>query len=421
MNPSQKTLRPLSPNDICIVAYGRTPIGGLGGSLSSLKAPELGAHVIKHCLTQCVSETKNKNNLSHVEEAFLGNVLSANIGQAPTRIAVIKSGLPDSVICTTVNKVCASGMKSVIFGCQQLQLKHRNNLVLCGGMENMSQVPHYLPDLRFGKKMGDAALVDGMIKDGLWDVYNNFHMGMCAEKISEKMKITREMQDNFAVRSFKNAVEAHKKGLFKNEIAPINVKGKVVDKDEGCFKFDEKKFRALKPAFSKSEKACVTAGNSSSISDGAAALMLCTGEYAMKHNLTVHAVIAAYDDAELKPIEFTIAPFEAIKKTLNTAKLGVEDIDFWEINEAFAAVSIANSILLKMDQEQVSKKMNVLGGAIALGHPLGCSGARILCTLINVLALNKAKYGCAAICNGGGGASCVVLERVDHSSLNSKL
>ena len=393
MNPSQKTLRPLSPNDICIVAYGRTPIGGLGGSLSSLKAPELGAHVIKHCLTQCVSETKNKNNLSHVEEAFLGNVLSANIGQAPTRIAVIKSGLPDSVICTTVNKVCASGMKSVIFGCQQLQLKHRNNLVLCGGMENMSQVPHYLPDLRFGKKMGDAALVDGMIKDGLWDVYNNFHMGMCAEKISEKMKITREMQDNFAARSFKNAVEAHKKGLFKNEIAPINVKGKVVDKDEGCFKFDEKKFRALKP----------------------------TGEYAMKHNLTVHAVIAAYDDAELKPIEFTIAPFEAIKKTLNTAKLGVEDIDFWEINEAFAAVSIANSILLKMDQEQVSKKMNVLGGAIALGHPLGCSGARILCTLINVLALNKAKYGCAAICNGGGGASCVVLERVDHSSLNSKL
>ena len=421
MNNTNQELRTLRPSDICIVAYGRTPAGSFGGSLSSIPAPELAAFVIKHCADQCVSETKNQNNLSHIEEAFIGNVLGANIGQAPARIAVIKSGLPESVVCTTVNKVCASGMKSVIFGCQQLQLKQRTKLILCGGMENMSQVPYYLTDLRFGKKMQNSVLIDGMIKDGLWDVYNNFHMGMCAEKCAIDFKISRDQQDEIAIRSFKNAQIAHKSGVFKKEIVPIKAKGKIVDNDEGCWKLDEKKLKNLKPAFSTSELATVTAGNASSISDGAAILMLCTGEYAMKHNLNVHAVIVSYDDAEIKPIDFPIAPFEAIKKTLERAQLTVDDIDFWEINEAFAAVCLANMMLLKMKKEQILKKLNVFGGAISLGHPLGCSGARIICTLVNVLTTNQARYGCAAICNGGGGASCVIIERVDYNVAKSKL
>jgi len=421
MNSSKKDLRYLNPSDICIVAYGRTPTGSFGGSLSSIHASELASHAIKHCLLQCVSEIKNQNDLSHIEEAFLGNVLSANLGQAPARQAVLKAGLSESVICTTINKVCASGMKSVIFGCQQLQLKQRNKLILCGGMENMSQVPYYSTDLRFGKKMQNSVLIDGMVKDGLWDVYNNFHMGMCAEGCAKKFEISREQQDEFAVRSFKNAMETHKAGIFKKEISPINIKGKIIDNDEGCWKLDEKKLKNLKPAFSNSNLATVTAGSSSSISDGAAIIMLCTGEYAMKHNLNVHAVIVSYDDAEIKPIDFPIAPFEAIKKTLERAHLSVEDIDFWEINEAFAIVCLANMKLLKMDKEQMNKKLNIFGGAISLGHPLGCSGARIICTLINVLTTKQGKYGCAAICNGGGGASCMIFERVNYNNAKANL
>ncbi|XP_062107124.1 acetyl-CoA acetyltransferase 2 [Humulus lupulus] len=394
----------IRPRDVCIVGVARTPMGSFLGALSSLPATKLGSIAIEAALKMAGVDP------SLVQEVIFGNVLSANLGQAPARQAALGAGISNAVICTTVNKVCASGMKATMLAAQSIQLGI-NDVVVAGGMESMSNVPKYIAEARKGSRLGHDSLVDGMLKDGLWDVYNDVGMGVCAETCAENHKVTREEQDDYAIQSFERGIAAQDSGAFKWEIVPVEVSGGrgkpsiIVDKDEGLGKFDAGKLRKLRPSF-KVNGGSVTAGNASSISDGAAALVLVSGETAIKHGLQVIAKISGYADAAQAPELFTTAPALAIPKAISNAGLNASLIDFYEINEAFAVVALANQKLLGLEPE----KVNVNGGAVALGHPLGCSGARILVTLLGVLKQKNGKYGVGGVCNGGGGASALVVE-----------
>jgi len=390
--------------NVVIVAAKRTPMGSFGGSLSSVPATKLGAAAIKGALESI------DLNPNLIEEVFMGNVLQANLGQAPAKQAAIYAGISENTPCTTVNKVCASGMKSVMLAAQSIMTGNAD-VVAAGGMENMSMVPHYY-NARKGKKLGDISLVDGLIKDGLTDVYNKVHMGNCADQCADKYKISREEQDEFAIESYNRAANASKNGLFKEEIVKVNIpqrKGEdvIVDKDEEYKNVKLEKIPNLKPVFSKDGS--VTAANASTLNDGASALILMSEEKAKELKLKPIAKIISYADASQEPKWFTTSPTKAINKALGRANMAVNDIDFWELNEAFSVVGIVNTQLLKLD----SKKVDVNGGAVALGHPLGSSGSRIIVTLINVLKQNKGKIGVAGICNGGGGASSIIIESIN--------
>ncbi|CAO2161810.1 unnamed protein product [Urochloa humidicola] len=345
----------------------------------------------------------------------MGNVLSANLGQAPARQAALGAGLPNTVPCTTVNKVCSSGMKAVMFAAQSIQLGI-NDVVVAGGMESMSNCPKYVAEARRGSRFGHDVLVDGMLKDGLWDVYNDFPMGMCAELCADQHSISREEQDSFAILSNERGIAARDSGAFSWEIVPVEVpcgRGKppvVMDKDESLAKFDPVKLKKLGPTFKTSGS--VTAGNSSSISDGAAAIVLVGGEKAKTLGLQVIARIRGYADAAQAPELFTTAPALSIPKAISSAGLHTSQIDYYEINEAFAVVALANQRLLGIPAD----KLNLSGGAVSLGHPIGCSGARIIVTLLGILRQKHGKFGVAGVCNGGGGASALVLELMQPSS-----
>ncbi|NHE57982.1 acetyl-CoA C-acyltransferase [Cyclobacterium plantarum] len=391
--------------EVFILSAARTPLGGFGGNLSSLSATALGSLALKGAI--------NKLGLSNnipFDEVLMGNVLSANLGQAPARQAAIHAGLNVSTPCTTINKVCASGMKAVMLGAQAIMCGQAD-LLVAGGMESMSNAPYYLPKARFGYKYGHGSLVDGLSRDGLEEAYHDFPMGNCAENTAREMKISREAQDDYAINSYKRAAEAWKKGSFSAEVVPVNVKDhkgneQLIKEDEDFRKVLLDKIPKLKPAFEAD--GTVTAANSSTISDGAAALVIGTREMAKKLDLKPIAKIRGFADAARNPMWFTTAPALAIPKALKQAGLALTDMDYFEINEAFAAVAIANQQLLKIPEE----KLNVYGGAIALGHPLGCSGARILTTLLSVLHQEKGRLGVAGICNGGGGASAIVIEMI---------
>lgn len=403
MAPAEDSIK---PRDVCIVGVARTPMGGFLGSLSSLPATKLGSIAVASALQRA------KVDPSLVEEVFFGNVLSANLGQAPARQAALGAGIPNSVVCTTVNKVCASGMKAIMLAAQSIQLGI-SDVVVAGGMESMSNVPKYLAEARKGSRLGHDSVVDGMLKDGLWDVYNDVGMGVCAEICAENHNITREEQDNYAIQSFERGIAAQESGAFSWEIVPVEVSGgrgkpsTNVSTDDGLGKFDAGKLRKLRPSF-KEVDGTVTAGNASSISDGAAAVVLVSGEKAVKLGLEVLAKITGYADAAQAPELFTTAPALAIPKAIKNAGLEASQIEYYEINEAFSVVALANLKLLGLSPE----KVNVHGGAVSLGHPLGCSGARIVVTLLGVLRQKNGKYGVGGVCNGGGGASALVIERV---------
>ena len=387
---------------VVIVSAVRTPIGSFMGALSSVPATKLGAAAIKGAL--------NKINLDPklVDEVLMGNVVQAGNGQAPARQAALYAGLSESVACTTVNKVCASGMKAVMQGAQAIMAGDAE-IVVAGGMENMSLIPHYV-HLRNGVKFGPTSLVDGMQKDGLTDAYDNNAMGVCADLCATEYNITREAQDNFAIQSYERSAAAWEAGKFDTEIVPVEVPQRrgeaiVVSKDEEFTNVKLDKIPSLAAVFTK--EGTVTAANASTINDGAAALVLMSEEKAQSLGLTPLAYIKSYADAAQEPKWFTTAPAKALPKALDKAGLKVADVDFFEFNEAFSVVGLANAQILGLDND----KINVNGGAVSLGHPLGCSGARIIVTLINVLNQNNAKIGAAAICNGGGGASAIVIER----------
>lgn len=390
--------------EVVIVSAVRTPIGSFGGSLSSLSATQLGSTAIKGALAKAGVNAKD------VDEVYMGNVISANLGQAPARQAALGAGIPTNVPCTTVNKVCASGMKSVMLAAQSIALGHGETIV-AGGMESMSNIPYYIPNARYGYKYGNGELVDGLLKDGLWEVYNKFPMGNCADNTAKEMKITREMQDEYAINSYKRVAAATEAGYFKNEIVPVEVpqrKGDpiVIAEDEEYKNVKFEKIPALRPVFDK--EGTVTAANASTINDGASALVLMSKEKADALGLKPVAKILGYADAAQDPLWFTTAPALAIPKALERAGKSITEVDFFEINEAFSAVAIANNIQLNLDAD----KVNVFGGAVALGHPLGCSGARIIATLNSVLHQKNGSIGVAGICNGGGGASAIVIEKL---------
>lgn len=389
--------------EVYIVAAARTPMGAFLGGLSSVPATTLGATVIKGAL--------EKGNIKSelVDEVFMGNVLQAGVGQAPARQAAVEAGLNNSVPCTTVNKVCASGMKAIMLGTQSI-LAGDNEIVVAGGMENMSQVPHYI-DGRSGTKFGNITMLDGITKDGLLDVYNKVPMGNCAEICAKEHNITREDQDKFAITSYTRAAEAWKAGRFDNEIVPVTVpqrKGepKIVDEDEEYKNVFLDKIPALRPAFEK--EGTITAANASTLNDGASAVILASKEAVEKYGLTPIAKIKGYADAAQSPEWFTTSPSLAVPKALEKAGIEAKDVDFWELNQAFSVVGIANTKILGLDPA----KVDVNGGAVALGHPLGNSGSRVVVTLINVLKQNNGKIGAAGICNGGGGASALVIENI---------
>lgn len=388
--------------EVFIVAAKRTPVGGFMGSLSGFTAPQLGAIAIKNSF-ESLGLTPD-----HIDSVYMGNVLSAGLGQSPARQAAIFAGIPVDKDATTINKVCASGMKSAMMGAQQIQLG-LENIVMTGGMESMSNVPHYVR-LRQGNKLGDTSLTDGLIKDGLWDVYNDFHMGSAAELGVKKYGLTRQKLDDYALLSYKRAQDAAKTGKFNNELITISVEGKkgttTVDKDEDIDKLIPEKISLLKPAFEAD--GTLTAANSSNLNDGAAALLLASKEALEHHHLNPLARIVAYADAAQAPEWFTTSPSVAIQKILQQTGLTLSDIDYFEINEAYSSVILSNQQILGYDLN----KVNVYGGAVALGHPIGASGARIVTTLVNVLRQEKGKYGIAAICNGGGGASAVLIENM---------
>ncbi|MFM7216701.1 MAG: acetyl-CoA C-acyltransferase [Bacteroidota bacterium] len=388
--------------EVYIVAASRTPIGGFGGALSSFSAPQLGSHAIKSALQQANIDP------SVVEEVFFGNVLSAGVGQAPVTQASIGAGIPNTVPGTTVNKVCASGMKSVALGALSIMTGERD-CVVAGGMESMSNIPYYLDKARNGYKLGHGTVIDGLVKDGLWDVYKDYHMGNAAELCASECKISREEQDAYALESYRRSTVAYQAGKFKSEISPIHVpvRGKdpiVVSEDEEYKNLRADKVPGLKPAFQKD--GTVTAANASKLNDGAAAIVLMSKEKMEALKLKPLAKILSFADAQQAPEWFTTAPAKAMPIAIQKAGLNSDKIDFYEINEAFSVVAIANNQLLKLDPA----KVNVYGGAVSLGHPLGASGARILVTLINVLRQEGGKYGAAGICNGGGGASAMVIE-----------
>lgn len=390
--------------DIVIVAAKRTPMGSFGGSLSTVPATNLGGFAIKGALDSIDLDA----NL--VDEVFMGNVLQANLGQAPSRQAAILAGINENTPCTTINKVCASGMKAIFFAAQSIKCGD-SEIVVAGGMENMSMVPHYY-NARQAKKLGDVKLTDGMVKDGLTDVYNKVHMGSCADECAREYNISREDQDDFAIQSYKKASDAIKSGLFKNEIVHVNVpqrKGDdiVITEDEEYKNVKLEKLPKLKPVFSTN--GTVTAANASTLNDGASAVILMSTEKANELNLKPLAKIISYADASQDPKWFTTSPAKAVHKALKKSNLNTQDIDYWELNEAFSVVGIVNTKLLKLDPN----KVDVNGGAVALGHPLGSSGSRIVITLINVLKQNGGKIGVAGICNGGGGASALVIENIN--------
>ncbi|UGS22508.1 acetyl-CoA C-acyltransferase [Flavobacterium channae] len=387
---------------VVIVSAVRTPIGSFMGALSSVPATKLGAAAIKGAL--------NKINLDPklVDEVLMGNVVQAGNGQAPARQAALYAGLSESVACTTVNKVCASGMKAVMQGAQAIMAGDAE-IVVAGGMENMSLIPHYV-HLRNGVKFGPTSMVDGMQKDGLTDAYDNNAMGVCADLCATEYNITREDQDNFAIQSYERSAAAWNAGKFDAEIVPVEVPQRrgdaiIVSKDEEYTNVKLVKIPSLAPVFTK--EGTVTAANASTINDGAAALVLMSEEKAQSLGLTPLAYIKSYADAAQEPKWFTTAPAKALPKALDKAGLSISDIEYFEFNEAFSVVGLANAKILGLDND----KVNVNGGAVSLGHPLGCSGARIIVTLISVLNQNNAKLGAAAICNGGGGASAIVIER----------
>ncbi len=389
--------------EVYIVSLARTPIGSFGGSLAPLSAVELGTAAIKGTLEKIGLET------DQVEEVYMGNVISANLGQAPARQAAIAAGIGHNVPCTTVNKVCSSGMKTVMLGAQSIMLGLQD-VIIAGGMESMSNIPYYIPKARYGYKYGNGELVDGLLKDGLWEVYNEFPMGNCADNTAKEMGITREMQDEYAISSYERSKASWEAGKFKDEVIPVSIpqrKGDplIISEDEEYKNVKFEKIPKLRPVFSK--EGTVTAANASTINDGAAALVLMSKKKMEELGLRPLARIRGFADAAQDPLWFTTSPSLAIPKAMQQAGVEKGDVDFYEINEAFSAVAIANNIKLELDAE----KVNVNGGAVSLGHPLGCSGARIITTLYSVLNQNNAGIGVAGICNGGGGASAIVVER----------
>ena len=390
--------------EVYIASAVRTPIGSFGGKLAGFSATQLGTVAIKGALE------KSGVSADQVNEVYMGNVLSANLGQAPARQAAIAAGIGHNVPCTTVNKVCSSGMKSVMLGAQSIMLGI-NDVVVAGGMESMSNVPFYVPKARFGYKYGHGQLIDGLMHDGLWEAYNEFPMGSCADNTAKEMNISREAQDEFAINSYKRVAASTEAGEFKDEIVPVEIpqrKGDpvVMDEDEEFRNVNFDKIPALRPVFNKD--GTVTAANASTINDGASALVLVSKEKADELGLTVIAKIKGFADAAQDPLWFTTAPSLAVPKALAHAGVDKSDVDYWEVNEAFSAVALANQQELELDGD----KLNVFGGAVAIGHPLGASGARIITTLCNVLDKKGGKIGAAGICNGGGGASAIVIEKV---------
>jgi len=389
--------------EVYIVSAVRTPIGSFNGALSSLAAPKLGAAAIKAAIERI------KLNPAEVQQVYMGSVLQGNLGQAPARQAAKFAGLPNETQCTTINKVCASGMKSVVIAAQNIMLGDAE-VVVAGGMENMSAVPYYLDQARSGYRLGNGVVIDGLVKDGLTDVYHQNHMGNSAELCAKEYGITREQQDAYAIESYTRSANAWKAGNFKEEVIPVTISTKkgdvVVAEDEEYKQVNFEKVPQLKPVFDKA--GTVTAANASTLNDGAAALVLMSKEKADKLGLKPLAKIIGYADVEQAPEWFTTTPSKAIPAAVQKAGLKMSDIEYFEINEAFAVVSIANNQLMKLDPA----KVNINGGAVALGHPLGCSGARIMVTLLNVLKQKNARYGAAGICNGGGGGSAVIIERL---------
>lgn len=390
--------------EVYIASAVRTPIGSFGGGLNQVTAPELGAIVIRNCLERIGLQPEL------VEEIYFGNVCSANLGQAPARQAAVKAGLPYQVCCTTINKVCASGMKAVMLAAQSIQLGYRD-IIIAGGMESMSNVPYYLPQARWGSKYGNTEAIDGLQKDGLQDAYSLKAMGISADQTAEQYQITRAEQDQFAIRSYRLAAESWKQGLFDKEVIQVNIERKpgkqiTLTIDEEFSKVNFEKIPLLKPAFSPA--GTVTAANASTINDGAAALLLVSGKKLKELGVTPLARIVSFSDAEQDPDWFTTTPAIAAPLALKKAGLSLDDISYFEVNEAFAVVAMVFNKILNLDPE----KVNIRGGAVALGHPLGASGARILVTLAHILKDKNSRYGLAAICNGGGGASSVILENI---------
>ncbi len=390
--------------NVFILAGSRTPIGSYGGAISGISATDLGAIAIEDAI--------KKANISkeHIATIVMGNVLSANLGQAPARQASMAAGLPESVCATTVNKVCASGMKATSMVFNDIILGNIS-VGIAGGMESMSKVPHYLPNARFGIGYGNSQIIDGLAKDGLVDVYNQTSMGISGDKTAEKYNISREEQDNYSEQSFRKSAEAWANGNFAKETIAVKVPQRKGDlilfiEDESIKKANFEKMRELKPAFSPN--GTVTAGNASPMNDGASALILAGDDFVKTNNLMPIARIIAYAEAEQDPMFFTTTPVLATEKVLKRANLTLSDIDYFEVNEAFAVVALAYIQLLDIPAE----KVNIFGGAVALGHPLGSSGSRIIVTLLNVLQTQNAKYGLAAICNGGGGASAIIIENM---------
>jgi len=390
--------------EVVIVSAVRTPMGSFGGCLSSVSATKLGSAAIKGAIEKAGIDSRIVN------EVFMGNVLQANLGQAPARQAAFFAGLSKDVPCTTINKVCSSGMKSIMIAAQTI-LSGDNDVVIAGGMENMSNVPHYMDKSRTGQKLGDMKLIDGLVKDGLTDVYGRVHMGVCAETCAKDMEFSREEQDAFAIESYNRSSQSWKDGKFANEIVPVEVPQRrgealIISEDEEYKNVRMEKIPALRPVFDK--EGTITAANASTLNDGASALVLMSAEKAAELNIKPLAKIRSYADAAQEPEWFTTAPAKALPIALGKAGLSTSDVDYYELNEAFSVVGLANMKILDLDASTV----NVNGGAVSLGHPLGSSGSRIIVTLINVLKQNNGKIGAAGICNGGGGASAIVIELV---------
>lgn len=390
--------------EVYIVSAVRTPIGSFGGKLAAMSATELGSIAIKGALQKSGVDPQS------VQEVFMGNVISANLGQAPARQAAMGAGIGYQVPCTTINKVCASGMKSVMLAAQSIMLGI-NDVVVAGGMESMSNVPFYVPKARFGYKYGNAELTDGLVKDGLFEVYYKFPMGNCAENTAKEMNITREQQDEYAVQSYKRSAAAWEAGMFKDEIVPVEMTGRkgetiLMEEDEEFRNVMFDKIPSLKPVFDKN--GTITAANASTMNDGASVLVLVSKEKAEELGLKPLAKIRGFADAATDPLWFTTAPALAIPKALKHAGVSADEVSYYEINEAFSAVAIANQRELNLDND----RLNVFGGAVSLGHPLGASGARIITTLNSVLHQKSGDIGVAGICNGGGGASAIVIEKM---------
>ena len=390
--------------EVYIVSAVRTPMGSFGGALKDVPATQLGAIAIKGALE------KAGINGDQVNEVLMGCVIQSNLGQAPARQAAKAAGLPDAVVCTTVNKVCASGMKAIAQGAQSILLGD-SDVVIAGGMENMSNVPFYVENLRWGNKYGTTNMIDGLQKDGLTDCYSNFAMGCAADICAAENQVSREDQDAYAIESYKRSQKAWEDGKFNEEIVPVIIAGKKgeirVEKDEEPWNVKFDKIASLKPAFGK--EGTVTAANASTMNDGAAAVVLMSREKAEELGIKPLAIIRGYADAEQEPTWFTTSPSIAVPVAVKRAGIEMSDVDFVELNEAFSVVGIVNTKKMNLDPA----KVNVFGGAVSLGHPLGCSGARIVVTLLNVLKHNGGKYGAAGICNGGGGASAMVIEAVN--------